>query len=993
MSGRWSYRILGRSVARWLSPGRKPRVRRPQVRLGVERLEDRCVPAGPITYHQGEVLTNVQVQPVFLGSDWSSSSANQQDAQAVTQYLQYLTNSPYMDMLGEYYENVSNQDNSYKIPVGRGSVVAPDYTNDSLPHISQGLGINDSMPTTGPTTGARNGLEQYLAQQIQSGNAVRPSFSNVGTEETLYMVFLPPGVTTTTFYNTQQDANGNPVYTLGYHNEFDLPVNVNGLDAVLPVVYAVIPYPQGNTSIPGLPNAFNFQTADASHELAEAVTDPYDFFWSKFAIDDGGWFQPGPDGITVKGGTEIGDLATGYYLQLNGYVVQAEWSASQNAIVGPLGATWLTTGSPNNGTGLSLENDGNPSGPLASAQSYQVTSNSTLTVPASTGLLANASDPFGNPLQAVLLTPPADGSVQLNPDGSFTYTPNASFSGVDTFTYAASDGNFESPAAPVSIQVGTPPALSGLSQGTAAEGSADFTLTLTGNNFDSTATVLWDGTPLATQFDSASQLEALVPAGLLAEEGSPIVSVTEDAGTTGGLPFTITDAPLTGLHVNNPAATRGVGFSGFPVASFHDANAGTSAADFTASVGWGDGTGSSADVVALGGGNFAVLASHTYAEEGNYALSVQVLDAGGSSVDGSTTIRVADAPMGNLSVHTPKATEGANTGTLTVASFTDANAATPAADFTATVTWGDGKSSSASVRALGGGSFAVVSSHTYAEEGKYTLSVKILDAGGSSISGSSTISVADAPVGNLIVHSPKATEGASTGTVTVASFRDANAAAIAADFTATVTWGDGSTSAARVVSQGGGNFAILASHTYAEEGTKNLSVKIFDGGAAVSGSITLAVADAPLSSLSVHSPGAAAGVGTGPFTVAVFHDSNTAAQASDFTAAIAWGDGSTSTVSGGGIVAVGGGTFDVVSAHTYGTAGGFTLSVHLADAGGSSVGGSTAAHAASPPAHPPAASPPPPVSPPPPPSSSTNESRALIDLLIELWFLEILSGQ
>jgi ELWxxDGT repeat protein len=52
--------------------------------------------------------------------------------------------------------------------------------------------------------------------------------------------------------------------------------------------------------------------------------------------------------------------------------------------------------------------------------------------------------------------------------------------------------------------------------------------------------VLWDGTGLTTQFDTATQLEAQVPADLLAQEGSATVSVTEDNGSSGSLPFTIT---------------------------------------------------------------------------------------------------------------------------------------------------------------------------------------------------------------------------------------------------------------------------------------------------------------------------------------------------------------------------------------------------------------------------------------------------------------------
>lgn len=72
---------------------------------------------------------------------------------------------------------------------------------------------------------------------------------------------------------------------------------------------------------------------------------------------------------------------------------------------------------------------------------------------ASPGVLANDSDPDGNGLTAEQLTTPANGAAPLQPDGSFTYTPNAGFIGEDSFTYRASDGSTTSGAATVRITV------------------------------------------------------------------------------------------------------------------------------------------------------------------------------------------------------------------------------------------------------------------------------------------------------------------------------------------------------------------------------------------------------------------------------------------------------------------------------------------------------------------------------------------------------------
>lgn len=58
----------------------------------------------------------------------------------------------------------------------------------------------------------------------------------------------------------------------------------------------------------------------------------------------------------------------------------------------------------------------------------------------SRGVLANDFDPEGDAIvKATMATGPANGTVMLNSDGSFTYTPNAGFVGTDSFTYTASD--------------------------------------------------------------------------------------------------------------------------------------------------------------------------------------------------------------------------------------------------------------------------------------------------------------------------------------------------------------------------------------------------------------------------------------------------------------------------------------------------------------------------------------------------------------------------
>jgi VCBS repeat-containing protein len=90
--------------------------------------------------------------------------------------------------------------------------------------------------------------------------------------------------------------------------------------------------------------------------------------------------------------------------------------------------------------------------PLAVADSYSTNQNSQLVVSA-TGVLGNDTDPESQPLAAIIDTNPAHGSVSLNSDGGFTYTPTPSFTGTDSYTYHASDGTLNSNVATVSITV------------------------------------------------------------------------------------------------------------------------------------------------------------------------------------------------------------------------------------------------------------------------------------------------------------------------------------------------------------------------------------------------------------------------------------------------------------------------------------------------------------------------------------------------------------
>ena len=94
--------------------------------------------------------------------------------------------------------------------------------------------------------------------------------------------------------------------------------------------------------------------------------------------------------------------------------------------------------------------------PVANKDLYTVTGNSSLTINALAGVLANDSDMDGDFLTASIVNIPTHGTLGLNADGSFSYTPNPGFIGTDTFTYRASDGTGKSDDAVVEITVSNP---------------------------------------------------------------------------------------------------------------------------------------------------------------------------------------------------------------------------------------------------------------------------------------------------------------------------------------------------------------------------------------------------------------------------------------------------------------------------------------------------------------------------------------------------------
>ena len=378
---------------------------------------------------------------------------------------------------------------------------------------------------------------------------------------------------------------------------------------------------------------------------------------------------------------------------------------------------------------------------------------------------------------------------------------------------------------------------------------------------------------------------------------------------------------------------------------------------YVAIVGWDDnsannsrdGTGA-VSVVADPNGGVDVLGSHAYGAAGSYGIGVTVRAPDGSQTSATVAFNSGLAPQQLFVVTDAPLTAGALTpppfatinqpiSNALLFHFTDADPSGTASDYTATVKWGDGTTSSSTgfdtigsngshavtVVADPAGGFDVLGSHTYTQlVNAGTFSVQVSDFGGSSTGAGVSNFQVQAPAQPLtagVLNIPGVTtEGQTISNQLLFHFSDPDADAQASDYLATAFWGDGAANSSNdgsgsvsVVADPNGGFDIIGSHVYVASSGSYFGVKVTDLGDQRSstpdlgGQITGAFSSAPLTIIDppvlvtagqtftdiVNMPSAVQ-------TVATFTDPggpDTNASSSPYIATIQWGDGAVTVAS------------------------------------------------------------------------------------------------
>jgi subtilisin-like proprotein convertase family protein len=358
------------------------------------------------------------------------------------------------------------------------------------------------------------------------------------------------------------------------------------------------------------------------------------------------------------------------------------------------------------------------------------------------------------------------------------------------------------------------------------------------------------------------------------------------------------------------------------------------------------------------GNGFDVYGQHLYEKVGDYTPTVRVYDNDTSPADGPTAITVENAPIALAPL--PISTTEGTLVSGTIAYMDDSNIRSNPDAFRVMIDWKDGSAPSVGqLRMYAPAKYAIVADHVFQSpsrtqatpDGTFPVEVTVYEATagiGWAVAGSTQVSASVDNFPLTAIGAPfVVTEGHALGSVAVVRFRDGNASATAAGYLATVDWGDGRTgrpATVRAVSGEPGVFEVFSPddvHPLAGAWPAVVTITDLQSGFVYNVDVAGRVLDASLVAagqdfaVTERTPAAA------PARVALFHDDNLlTSDVSQFSAQIAWGDGTTSA---GTVRLVSAATptsfalYEVLGDHVYAASGTYAVATTVLSNGGSTV--------------------------------------------------------
>jgi RHS repeat-associated protein len=359
--------------------------------------------------------------------------------------------------------------------------------------------------------------------------------------------------------------------------------------------------------------------------------------------------------------------------------------------------------------------------------------------------------------------------------------------------------------------------------------------------------------------------------------------------------------------------------------------------NYMATVNWGDGS----TVQILGSDTFPsenFIATHTYADNGVYQVTVTVEDGLGVVAHESATVTVINVNPTVMSSVPITASEGVSQA-FTLATFTDPGYSRDLAGsretFTATIDWKDGSPiETVTIIATHGGpgvatSGVVTATHTYVNDGTYTPSVRVTDDDGGSNQAHPQITVSNtAPTPT----NPVALAGDEGSELTL-SFA-ATDPGLVDTLTASINWGDGATSSISGVFDGA-LWQFEAAHRFPDNGTYDVLATISDGTDSVTATTTATINSVAPTITAANAIGTVNELFTLSTVQVADAGFSMGGTAETFTATVDWGDGSSpesativNLVPGSAGVPT---TANVTGSHTYSAPGAYNVSVTVTD--------------------------------------------------------------